>query len=149
MLRDPTILPTNLMQFDVVIVSYNFVMHQWKRKMKYLHDVAYANENGGATLPERPILSLFSGIFDSTNGIKSPYLVLDEVNAVKNERSITFEAVSELRTRCDTCIMLSSSPIDNSWPDVFARLTMSQQTEEGKSIDSVQEGLSSNQPQST
>ncbi|KAI4643827.1 hypothetical protein J4E93_006840 [Alternaria ventricosa] len=51
---------------------------------------------------------------------KGPILVLDEVNAIKNEKSRTFAALKELKSQFDACIMLTGSPLDNKWSDFYA-----------------------------
>ncbi|KAJ4373383.1 hypothetical protein N0V83_003678 [Neocucurbitaria cava] len=122
--RDPTIPPTTLLKQDVIIVSYPFVMSRHRKKVRYLEKIADMKKTGGqGILPERPNLCFFSEIFEpKNNGPKSPYIILDEVNAVKNSRSLTFAAVLELRKQCDVCLMLTGSPIDNTWPDIFSFL---------------------------
>jgi hypothetical protein len=71
---------------------------------------------------ERPSLSIFSEIFLAQEGVKSPYLILDEVTAVKNSDALTFTAAQELQRLAHMCIMLTGSPVDNTWIDVFAFL---------------------------
>lgn len=111
-----------MMNYDGIIVSYNFVMSRYRKKIKVLEQVVQANEHGA--MPIRPNTSLFSEIFHNFSDEKSQYLVLDEANAAKNESSLTFEAVAELCQQCEVCVMLSGSPIDNAWPDVYAALQM-------------------------
>lgn len=121
-LRDPTITAVSMMNYDGIIVSYNLVMSRYRKTIKFLEQVVQANEHGA--MPIRPNTSLFSEIFHNFSDEKSQYLVLDEANAVKNESSLTFEAVAELCQQCEVCVMLSGSPIDNAWPDVYAALQM-------------------------
>lgn len=120
--RDASILPHELINYDILLVSYHFVMAQHRKIDKYLDSVRRVKEGEVGITLERPNISIFSEIFFKNNGIKSPYLVLDEVNAVKNPHSRTFLAVQELRTQADTCIMLSGTPVDNTWLDVYALL---------------------------
>jgi SNF2 family DNA or RNA helicase len=96
-------------------------MNQYRKLCKYLNNVAKA-KSGSVDIKrfERPNLSLFSEILDSQEGVQSPYLVLDEVTAVKNSKSITFAAIEELRKLAHTCVMLTGSPVDNTWFDLFA-----------------------------
>jgi len=102
----------------VIIVSYAFVTSQYDRKIAYLTHVADFKRGATTILPTRPeSLSILSGVFESVD-IKSPYLVLDEVHAIKNSSSTRFKAVLELRKFADTCIMLSRTPIDNTWLDL-------------------------------
>jgi len=85
---------------------------------KYLKSVASLKQ-GVITSLKRPNLSIFSDIF-YTQAEKSPFLVLDEVTAVKNSSSTTFQATEELRSLADGCIMLTGSPVDNTWFDLYA-----------------------------
>lgn len=111
-----------MLKYHVIIISYAFVMSQYRKLLKFVDRIDSLKNQGIGLAPERPDISVFSEIFYSDDGVKSPYLVLDEVNAVKNPKSLTFAAVFELRKLCDTCLMLSGSPIDNTWPDIFSFL---------------------------
>ncbi|KAJ4372435.1 hypothetical protein N0V83_004209 [Neocucurbitaria cava] len=64
-------------------------MSKYQKKVKVLEKIAHMNETGQGVLPERPNLSFFSEILEAKPGLKSPYLVLDEVNAVKNSTRTT------------------------------------------------------------
>jgi SNF2 family DNA or RNA helicase len=102
-------------------------MSQYRKKHNFIDAISNLKKTKSTgPAPERPNLSIFSEIFYWDDKIKSPYLVLDEVNAVKNTDSITFAAVLELRELCNTCLMLSGSPIDNIWLDVFSFLQFAQ-----------------------
>ncbi|OMP82896.1 putative ATP-dependent helicase [Diplodia seriata] len=111
------------MDYDVIITSYAFVMAQHRKRVNFIQKIRKFQQNGTGLPPSRPNLSLFSEIFRWGN-IKAPYLVLDEVNAIKNPRSLTFSAIEELRSLADTCVMLTGSPLDNTWQDLFAFLQL-------------------------
>ncbi|RDL39911.1 uncharacterized protein BP5553_04251 [Venustampulla echinocandica] len=121
-LRDPNISPLELTKYDVVLVSYAFVMSQYRKLCDYYHAVNKYKSNGGGGGKdlERPSLSIFSDIFSDQEGVKSPYLVLDEATAVKNSESMTFAAINELRGMAHACLMLSGSPMDNTWMDSYS-----------------------------
>lgn len=97
-------------------------MSRYQKKVRYLERMAKYNSSGIGTPPDRPNLSIFSEIFESNPDILSPLLILDEVNAVKNHHSKTFEATLALRQSADTCVMLTGSPVDNQWHDIYALL---------------------------
>ncbi len=97
-------------------------MSQYRKLYKYVDAVAKSKNDGLSGHLERPSVSIFSEIFHVQEGVKCPYLVLDEVTAVKNPDAITFAATQELRSLADMCIMLTGSPVDNTWMDVFAYL---------------------------
>jgi hypothetical protein len=94
-----------LLKHDVILVSYHFVMSQYRRLQKYLKSVDKVKLGIAASL-KRPNITIFSEIF-YTEGVKSPYLVLDEVTTVKNSSSTTFRAIEELRSLAEACIMLT------------------------------------------
>lgn len=74
-------------------------------------------------LPKRPTLSLLSDIFVENTRKMGHILVLDEAHIVKNERSRSYAAAQLLRSMFDSCIMLTATPLDNTWLDAFALLS--------------------------
>ncbi|MCJ1435757.1 hypothetical protein MMC27_005132 [Xylographa pallens] len=74
-----------------------------------VNGIAKHTYNGGGGYLERPDMSIVLDIFYAQDGVRSPYLVLDEVTAVKNAESITFAAIDELRKLADMCIMITGS----------------------------------------
>lgn len=119
-LRDPNTSPFEILKHHVVVTSYHFVMNQARKRQAFIDRLDDIRFNGSNVRPlPRPKLSIFSELFEN-HGVKFPYLVLDEVNAVKNTSSATFKAMQILRKQCEYCIMLSGSPIDNTWVDLFA-----------------------------
>lgn len=102
-------------------MSYSFVMSQYRKIRKYTERIADIKHSRETLLPKRPDTSIFSEIFYSEHKVKSPYLVLGEVNAA-NAESLAFAAIMELRKLADICVMLSGGPIDNTWLDIFAIL---------------------------
>ncbi|KAK0125596.1 hypothetical protein ONS95_000396 [Cadophora gregata] len=117
-LRDPNTSPLELLKYDVLLISYHFVMAQYKKMMKFLKSVEQIKQGVNA-LPKRPNTTIFSDIFYSQD-TKCPYLVLDEVTAVKNTSSATFLATEELKSLAESTIMLTGSPVDNTWFDLYA-----------------------------
>jgi SNF2 family DNA or RNA helicase len=105
-----------MLSYDIIIVSYSFVMSRY-RKADFLPNIALFKRTSSGIPPNRPNISIFSELFNREDGIKFLYLILDEVNAAKNPKSLTFAAVSELRRRSDICLMLTGSPIDDAWPE--------------------------------
>ncbi|KAF4629929.1 hypothetical protein G7Y89_g8210 [Cudoniella acicularis] len=129
-LRDPNTSPLELLKYDVVLVTYSFVMSQYRKLHKYVDTVAKIKQRGVPQVLERPGLSIFSEIFYAQEGVKCPYIILDESNAIKNTSSVTFAAILELRQLADVCVMLTGSPVDNTWIDLYGFL----QFGEGHSI---------------
>lgn len=67
-------------------------------------------------MPERPVLSLFSPIYEDT-GRPFPYLILDEVQFVKNQLSKTHQAIKQLPYGAVICA--SGTILPNQWTDVY------------------------------
>jgi hypothetical protein len=78
----------------------------------FIFTIQKLNSHGHTRHVERPSLSIFSEIFEFQD-VKCPYLVLDEVTAVNNTDSLTFAAIKELRRMAHTCVMVTSSPVNN------------------------------------
>lgn len=112
-----------LSQYDVIITSYQFVLHQHKKLRNYLNEVQAKEANPAARQLTRPNLNILSDMFSNTS-IKSPYLVLDEMTAIKNSKGPTFAAIERLRQSADTVIMLSGTPIDNQWVDILSAIKL-------------------------
>ncbi|KAG9713386.1 hypothetical protein KCU73_g16534, partial [Aureobasidium melanogenum] len=67
-------------------------------------------------MPERPVLSLFSPIYEDT-GRPFPYLILDEVQFAKNQLSKTYQAIKQLSYGAVICA--SGTILPNQWTDVY------------------------------
>lgn len=102
-----------------IIVSYTFIMSLYRRAIKCIDALETAKTDSTVPIPQRPDLSIMADILNDSQ-YKSPYLVLNEANVIKNEKSITFAAISVVRQTCKTCVMLTGTPIDNTWPEIFA-----------------------------
>jgi SNF2 family DNA or RNA helicase len=136
-LRDPTTPPTTLMNFDVVIVSYQFMVSDHQKAPNYLAAVANLNKTGLGTRPDRPNIALYSEIYHLQDNDQSQFIIFDEPAAFKSLHGKTFAAAMALRRQCDTCVMLTGSPVDNTWQDIFTSL----QFVEGHSMHSKLEFL--------
>jgi SNF2 family DNA or RNA helicase len=118
-LRDPSIPPTTSLNYDVVICSYHFMISNCGKIAKHYSHIADFGSIG--LKPERSNIALYSEIY-SPQDFRSPFIIFDECNAFKNMSGKTFEAATALRAQCETCVMLTGSPIDNHWHDVFTSL---------------------------
>lgn len=125
LLRDSNTSAHDLLQYDVVLTSYSFVQVQYRKWNDYLDRVAAHTKKFQETRVydpinfNRPSISILSEIF-MDGGLFMPYLVMDEVNAVKNCDSATYKAMEYLRTKAKAVIMLAGDAIDNTWPDLYA-----------------------------
>lgn len=111
--------------YDFVIVSYEFVAAQYKRLLEYREYHALVRSKGitaanasqpDKKMPARPVLSLFSEIYKDT-GRPFPFLVLDEVQYVKNQHSKTHIAIKQLPYMAAICILDTILP--RSWTDIY------------------------------
>ena len=95
-LRDPTITAVAMTNYDVVIVSYNYVMSRYRKRTRFLDQVAQANEHGVVTMPVRPNTSLFSEILHNFSDEKSQYLTFT-TSAMK--RANTSSSTNQTRSK--------------------------------------------------
>jgi SNF2 family DNA or RNA helicase len=121
-LRDLNTPPATLINYDVVILSYQFMVSDHQKAPHYLAAVAILNKTGSGTRPVRPNIALYSEIYHLQGSVKPPFIIFDESTIIKNLHSKTFAAAMALRQQCDTCVMLTGSPIDNFWHDIFTPL---------------------------
>ena len=125
LLADSSFLPHDLYQYDVIITSYNYVVSESSRLAKFDKQME-DYEKGKTTLPpKRPRVVLLSGIW-RMDGVRlmGKYLALDEAHAVKNHSGRSFAAIKQLRERFLVCIPTTGTPLDNTWADIFALLSM-------------------------
>ena len=79
----------------------------------------------GQRAPTRSHLTLLTEVFDMLGAKKlGQYLVVDEAHAIKNTSGRTCTAVAQLRSLFTTCLMLTGTPVDNTWMDSFALLSL-------------------------
>ncbi|KAB5580374.1 P-loop containing nucleoside triphosphate hydrolase protein [Coniochaeta sp. 2T2.1] len=114
-----------IFESDVIITSYNHVSAEFAKLNHFSGQVSRYADFKSSKTPVRPHVALLSGILDM-DGAKSlgEYLVLDEAHAVKNTDSQTYNAVKLLRSRCNTCVMLTGTPLDNTWQDGYGYLSL-------------------------
>lgn len=118
--------PLELYKYDVVLISYQQARSELTRINKYLEAVHEYKAGKTEKLPTRPHVTLLSGIFDDKRGltILGKFLILDEAHVAKNPDGKPYEALQHLRARFDTCIMMTGTPLDNTWIDSYALLSM-------------------------
>ncbi|KAK6211908.1 hypothetical protein LQW54_005611 [Pestalotiopsis sp. IQ-011] len=52
------------------------------------------------------------------------YLILDEAHTIKNIESDVYAAVKQLRSRMALCVMLTATPLEDSWINAYAYLDL-------------------------
>ncbi|GKU05768.1 global transactivator [Fusarium langsethiae] len=116
-----------LYQYKVVVASYDHVSAEFGRLQRFKRAVTEYNEGriDFKAIPKRPEVTLLSRVW-VMEGVKplGPLLILDEVHLIRNSRGRAFAATHELRQRVKTCIMMSGTPLDNSWVDAYALFSM-------------------------
>ncbi|KAM0327376.1 hypothetical protein ACHAPQ_007392 [Fusarium lateritium] len=119
--------PVQLHQYRIVITSYHQIAAELGRKERYLAAVVeYDAQNPGSkTRPKRPSLTILSGILEQ-QGAKplARTLILDEVHMVKNTSSRMFRAIHRARQLTNFCLMMSGTPVDNTWFDLYAMFSL-------------------------
>lgn len=90
--------------------------------MKFLKTIK--DHKKGVPLPKRPKLTLLSDISLRSTGVGDfRMLVLDEAHLIKKPTGRSFAAISTLRDVCKSCVMMTGTPLDNTWLDAFALLS--------------------------
>ncbi|KAJ4029167.1 hypothetical protein NW761_005702 [Fusarium oxysporum] len=51
-------------------------------------------------------------------------MILDEAHVIKNRNTRTFAAVTALREQFEGCLTLTGTPLDNTWEDGYALLSL-------------------------
>lgn len=114
--------PAELFKYHLVITSYSQVVSELVRIRKYVQNVK--DYVPGATLPKRPAVTFLWGFLDPDAKPRGKVLILDEAHTFKNPKSRTFAAILWLREFYESCIMLTGTPLDNTWKDAFPLLKL-------------------------
>jgi hypothetical protein len=89
---DTTIPPTTLMEYDVTLVSYSFVMYPFRKIEKFVNHVAKWKNSGEGPVPPRPHLSVLSEL--PRDGIRGPFIIIDEATLLRNMQGMTYRSAS-------------------------------------------------------
>ncbi|KKY29424.1 putative dna repair and recombination protein rad54 [Diaporthe ampelina] len=114
--------PVELFKYQLVVTSYSQVVSELVRYRKFFKDMK--DYTPGAKLPKRPTLTLLSAIFTFSTKLMGKMLVLDEAQLIKNPKSRSFSTMSVLREYFQSCVMLTGTPLDNTWKDAFSLLKL-------------------------
>lgn len=140
-LTGETISPIDLFMYDVVVTSYSYVASEVTRIDKFHKEMKNKKENPHGRTPKRPNITLLTQLLaDNPRGI-GKMLVLDEVHTIKNTESFTYAAISKLRGLFDACIMLTGTPLDNTWEDAFALISLLRGRQPIKSLEQMREAF--------
>ncbi|KAL2016391.1 hypothetical protein VTK56DRAFT_3813 [Thermocarpiscus australiensis] len=119
--------PLELVKYKVIITSYNTVSAEYGRLNKYRYEMEQYTTGQTQRPPKRPMASLLSGVIEQMTEDRhrlGEYLILDEAHAIKNTASRTYAAIEMLRSFFNTCIMMTGTPLENTWTDGFALLSL-------------------------
>lgn len=124
-LDDKKFNPLDLFKYEVVICSYAYLRSEYLTKKKFLSSIdKYAREEIHVP-PRRPYLCMLADIWKFPGTLEfGPFLCLDEAHAIKDMSRATYAAVESIRKRFEACIMMTSTPLDNTWLDVTALLSL-------------------------
>ena len=115
--------PLELLRYRIVVTSYSHLHVEFTRILKFkkaIKEYPKLPKERRGRHPGRPSLSLLSGLFLDGLARLGRLLVLDEAHTIKNTDSCTYAAVALLRRQFEACIMLTGTPLDNTWIDAFA-----------------------------
>lgn len=112
-------------KYKVIVASYHYVAAEFRRFRRFNKRRGEYLRGESATMPKRPSVTLLSGLLRQ-EGAKplGEYLILDEAHHIKNFQSLTYWAIKKLRLSFNTCVMMTGTPLDNTWLDVWALLSM-------------------------
>ena len=125
LLTDSNFLPHDLYRYDVIITSYNYVTSEATRLAKFDQQMEDYEKRKTNLPPKRPKVVLLSGIW-KMEGVQliGRYVALDESHAIKNSSGRSYAANKQLRERFLVCFPTTGTPLDNTWADVFAPLSL-------------------------
>ncbi|KAM0330911.1 hypothetical protein ACHAQA_003867 [Verticillium albo-atrum] len=118
--------PDRLYKYDVVVTSYHTVVEEYSRMERFKTHIGHYQNKQTKHLPKRPTVTLLTALYESEDGIQKlgKYLILDDAHYIKNTETFAFKAISKLRERLDTCVMMTGTPLDNNWLDSCAFLRL-------------------------
>ena len=124
-MNDSNVSPFDLFRYKIIVTSYGHVVSEYRRLAKFEKGMELYEQGKNIVVPKRPKLTLLSGIWEM-DGVRmlGRHLVLDEVHAIKNTSTQTYAAIKMLRKRFTCCLMLSGTPLDNTWEDIYSLLSM-------------------------
>ncbi|KAL8878047.1 MAG: hypothetical protein Q9198_004062 [Flavoplaca austrocitrina] len=125
LLNDNSISPSDLYRYDVIVTSYNYVVSEAARLAKFDRQMEEYEQYKTSLAPKRPKVTLLSGIW-KMDGVQhiGRYLGLDEAHAIKNYSGRSYAAIKQLRESFAVCLPTTGTPLDNTWEDVFALLSL-------------------------
>ena len=119
-MTDEDISPIEVFTYDLVVTSYSHLAAEVLRKSRFEKEVKTYKGRPQDRFPKRPHQSIFSGFYEPLIHPWGEFLILDEAHNVKNTNTAAHNAVALLRENLETCVMLSGTPLDNTWRDGVA-----------------------------
>lgn len=124
-MSDERISSFELFKHDIVVVSYNTLSAEFGWITKFEKDMASFKSGMITSLPSRPTTSLLCSLYVQNRAKQlGPYIVLDEAHKIKNTWSRAYAAVQAIRPFYQACIMMTGTPLDNTWKDAYALLSL-------------------------
>lgn len=125
LLNDNNFSPFDLYRYDIIVTSYNYVVSEAARLAKFDRKMEDYEQHKTSNAPRRPKVTLLSGIW-KMDGVQciGRYLALDEAHAVKNHSGRSYAAIKQLRENFLVCFPTTGTPLDNTWADIFALLSL-------------------------
>ncbi|KAI7380938.1 hypothetical protein KC336_g18904 [Hortaea werneckii] len=125
LLEDKNVGPVELCSYKLIVVSYSYLVSEYERLIKFDQEMDQYEKGSRVVPPKRPKVTLLSDVWkmDGVQGL-GRYLCLDDAHTFKNIDSRVYRAVKELRTRFVACYPTTSTPLDNTWVDCFAPLSL-------------------------
>lgn len=117
--------PNKLARYKLVVTSFAYVTSEYLKLQRFLKDLHAFDSGTNLIKPQRPDLTLLSNYMrPETAPALGNYLIIDEAHALKDVYGPTFAAVTELRESFRSCLLLTPTPLDNSWVDACALFSL-------------------------
>ncbi|KAI7267982.1 Undecaprenyl diphosphate synthase [Hortaea werneckii] len=125
LLTDKNVGTAELCRYKLIVVSCSYLVSEYRRLIKFDQEMDEYEKGNRVALLKRMKVILLSGVWEM-DGVQAlgRYLCLDEAHTFKNINSQVYRAVQELRTRFMACYPTTSTPLDNTWVDCFAPLSL-------------------------
>lgn len=129
----------DLHRYAIILVPYSLLGSEYSRYIAFeasmsVHQTAQEHLLQGKAAskemrdwmkkhpPKRPHTTFISDVWRAPGCHRFRYLVLDEAHVFKNPKSNLFAAVMTLRSYSQCAILITGTPIDNTYKDVYALL---------------------------
>ncbi|KAM0344537.1 hypothetical protein ACHAPU_007515 [Fusarium lateritium] len=123
--ENKTIRPIDLWKYKIVVTSYSYLADEVMRITKFKEEMKAYKAGATSQVPKRPTIVLLSGVWNQhPRKLFGEVLVLDEAHPIRDIESPAYHAIESLRDRFPFCFMMTGTPLEITWEDGYALLSM-------------------------